>query len=353
MTPRRSDAKRPFTELTIDEATLERAAQDLVRLVDRASPSGAEAPAVDEAEAIARDLGLPTRRLPVAPGRDNLLVGDAQDPRVLLCTHLDVVEPHVPASRDESHVMGRGSADAKGQAVAMLHALSLLARESLGSRAACLLVVGEEQDHAGALAALESGLAPAYVILGEPCGLDPAPAQKGALKLRLTAAGVAGHSAYPDVGVSAVHRLVSALGRLLSEPLPADSALGETTVNVGTLSGGLAANVIAPSAEALVFVRCGAPVEAVLAAIHSRLDGLVGVHELTRCEPLEFHTAELRPGEAVPFNTDATALRPLGATMMLMGPGDMRCAHSERERLALADLRAGIEAFAQMVVRLG
>lgn len=347
-----STTERPFTSYEPDPETVERAVAQLVRLIDAESTSGREAPAVDEAEAICRELGLPTTRMAAAPGRDNLLVGPA-DAKVLLCTHLDTVPPFIPARRDATHVHGRGACDAKGVAVAMLHALRAL-REEAGAevRAACLLVVGEETDHLGARAAVEAGLSPAHVILGEPCGLDPAIAQKGLLKLELEATGRAGHSAYPELGTSAVHTLLDALQAIRGAALPRDEALGETTVNVGQIAGGVAANVIAPSARALVLIRCAAPVDAVLAAVTGLTPSGVGVRELSRAEPREFATAGVPTGPAVPFNTDANVLAATGAELLLLGPGDMRCAHAAEERLAVSDLAAGIGAYARLVTRL-
>ncbi len=353
-------AQRRKTKPKVSEGTtgltaerLEQAVEQLVRLVDSPSVTGVEAPAVDEAERITRDeLGLTVSRMAVAPGRDNLLVGDPS-PRVVLCTHLDTVPPHIGASRDDTWVHGRGSADAKGIAIAMVHALKVLEDAGAAAGLACLLVVGEESDHSGAKRAAEVGPRPAHIVLGEPCGLAPARAQKGLLKIRLSAVGSAGHSAYPDVGVSATHRLLDALGELRARPLPADDDLGQTTLNVGELSGGVAANVIAPSARALLLIRCAAPVDAVLAEVRERLGELVSVDELSRSEPVEFDVAGAeRPGPTVPFNTDAHYLSSLGARMSLLGPGDMRCAHADGERLAIADLEAGILAYAEIARNL-
>lgn len=343
-----------FATFDPSPADVEAAVEHLLRLVSRESPSGREAPAVDEAEKICRELDLAVARMAVEEGRDNLLVGDPE-PRVLFCTHLDTVPPFVPASRDERYIYGRGSADAKGIAISMLYALRALRQEGVGG-AACLLVVGEETDHSGARAAARSGLAPRTIILGEPCENRPAAGQKGLLKLRLHASGVPGHSAYPDVGVSAVHRLLTGLEAMRAKPLPADPALGDTTVNVGQIQGGVAPNVIAAEAWAVVLIRCAAPVDAIRAEVVARIPPDVVVEELSRAEPIEFYADPqelgLEPGEAVPFNTDAHTLRPLGARMLLMGPGDMRCAHAPGERLGLDELRLGIKTFAQVAVRM-
>ncbi len=331
-----------------------RAVAHLVQLVDAPSLSGDEEPAVAAAERVAADLALPCRRMHAAPGRDNLLVGHAE-PTVLLCTHLDTVPPFIGARVEDGAVHGRGACDAKGIAVAMLYALAELRARGTDAGVACLLVVGEETDHAGAAAAARSALRPRHVVLGEPCGIAPARAQKGLLRLRVRARGRAGHSAYPELGASAVHRLVAALARLLAgPPLPAEPGFGETTVNVGTISGGLAANVIAPEAEALVLIRCAAAVDTVLAAARDLLvaqggaEG-VAVTELGRAEPLAFDAVGQVAGDAVPFNTDAHTLGPLGASMSLLGPGDMRCAHAPHERLAIADLAEGIAAYTRIV----
>ena len=338
--------------MPVESEELNRAIEHLVRLVNAPSVTGSEGPAVDEAERIARDeLQIPVSRMEAEPGRDNLLVGD-RDPRVILCTHLDTVPPHIDASLSETHVRGRGACDAKGIAIAMLYATARLWSRGEGDGLACLLVVGEESTHCGAVAAAASDLRPDHIILGEPCGLDPALAQKGLLKLRVSAKGFSGHSAYPELGVSAIHRLLDAVERLKRVDLPSDPSLGPTTMNVGRIEGGVAANVIAPSAEATLLFRCAAPVDAILAEIRSRVGSLVELDELNRAEPYGFDVLGLKPGPAVPFNTDAHSLLELGASMSLMGPGDMRCAHSAREELAFSDLADGIEAYERVVAGL-
>lgn len=351
-------ARSPYPSLAPSAAQLERAAEQLCRFIDADSTSGREGPGIDAAMALAAELGLPAERLPVAPGRDNVYIGEPH-PEVLLCTHLDTVPPFIPSRRDDKAIRGRGACDAKGVAVAMLHGL-VLARSAAPTavRAGCLLVSGEETDHLGAHAAVASGrFSPRRVILGEPCGMAPAIGQKGLLKLRLAATGKSGHSAYPELGASAVHRLVTTLASLVSAHLPADRTLGATTLNVGVVQGGVAANVIAPAAEALVLVRCAAPVDAVLAAVRDLAGPDVTITELSRTEPLDFDPLAdasdgSAPGPAVPFNTDASILTALGAPVALMGPGDMRCAHGDHEHLTLADLAEGIERYAQAIVRL-
>ena len=335
-------AESPHTQLSQDE--VDQAVAHLVRLINVNSTSGREAKGVDETERVCKEMDLPVTRIQAAPGRDNLLIGDSA-PKVILCTHLDTAPPYIPATTSDTHVFGRGSADAKGAAVAMLHALAQLRAKQQDQSLAVLLVVGEETDHCGAHAILGTELAPEFIVLGGPCGLKPAVAQKGMLKLRLGTDGSAGHSAYPDVGVSAIHQLLDALSTLRNSPLPADATLGETTLNVGRIEGGLAPNVLAPSAHAELMFRCAAPVDAILGTVRSQLGDAVTIEELSRAEPYEFETLSGAVGPAVPFNTDAHTLAPLGARMLLLGPGDMRCAHGPDECLAIAELAEGIDVY--------
>jgi acetylornithine deacetylase len=329
------------------------AADHLIRLMAADSTSGREEPAVAVAEALASELGLTPRRLPAAPGRDNLLVVPAgldSDPRVVLCTHLDTVPPFIPPTLAGGTIRGRGACDAKGAAVAMLHALARAATETPGLKAACLLVVGEETDHIGARAfAAAPPFVPARVILGEPCGLTPRAGQKGLLKARLTVRGLAAHSAYPELGTSAIHRLVDRLAALLASDFPADPTLGDTTANVGLIEGGVAANVLAPEASAVLLVRCAAPCEAVLAHIRATLGDSVSLELLNTVEPIAFSPLPGEAAPAVPFNTDASDLGRLGACLHLLGPGDMRCAHGPDEHLDLDQLAAGVDAYAQLL----
>lgn len=345
----------PYPTLSVTPERSRLAVDQLLRLMAADSTSGREEPAIAVMLELARELGLPAERLPAGPGRDNVLIGHGA-PEIVLCTHLDTVPPFIPGRLVDGVVWGRGACDAKGVAIAMLHALDLVRAASPDVRASCLFVVGEETDHLGAKAVVASGrFGPRHVLLGEPCGMTPAVGQKGLLKVRLAASGKSGHSAYPEVGISATHRLVRVLATLLETRWPSDPTLGETTVNVGLLGGGVAANVIAASAEATLLFRCAAPVDSVRAALGDLLaadGGDISFFELSRSEPIDFDHLGESPGPAVPFNTDASLMLELGARVSLMGPGDMRCAHSEREHLAVADLEDGIRRYAEALARL-
>jgi acetylornithine deacetylase len=320
----------------------------LERLVAIPSPSGNEGAYATEVAALLAADGYDVETHEVAAGRPNVLArprGVAR-PRVLFCTHLDVVPPHIPPQRLIDRLYGRGAADTKGPLVAMLEA----ARRTPGE-VGFLLVVGEEVDHSGARLAAESlDLGRPTIILGEPTSNRLVSAQKGLLKVRLVAEGVAGHSAFPDRGVSAVHRLLDVLEAVRGLKWEAHPVLGETTLNVGTISGGVAANVFAPSAEATVLLRLACTAGAALARLSAVALSVQGVRleRLSGNDPVLF---DLPPGFrtcVIPFNSDAAYLAPLGP-VWLCGPGAIEVAHADNEHIDRADLEEGVRIYARLV----
>ena len=232
--------------------------------------------------------------------------------------------------------------------VAMLHAADRLREE--GHAVGFLLVVGEEVDHCGAIRAAERpyDLGPgATILLGEPTSNRLVSAQKGLLSVTLQAEGQAGHSAFPDRGVSAIHRLLETLDGVRREPWPRDPELGATTFNIGRIAGGVANNVFAPAASANLLFRLVRPVDETLARLRALLTEGVTLDEVSRNDPLRI---EVPPGfetTVVPFNTDARWLSALG-TVWLCGPGAIEVAHSEHEHMDLPDLERGIETYAAL-----
>ena len=192
-------------------------------------------------------------RIPIEPKRDNLLVRFG-DPIVTLSTHLDTVPPFIPSSEDETFIWGRGACDVKGIIAAMIKAAEqLLANGTRGF--ALLFVVGEERNSAGALHAGKTSYGSKFIINGEPTGNKLALGSKGALRHQITARGRMAHSAYPELGESAIEKLLNALQRIRNIAMPEDRLLGKSTLNIGTISGGRAPNVIADEASAEIFIR--------------------------------------------------------------------------------------------------
>ncbi len=316
--------------------------QDMVRTlrdwIEIPSVTGEEG---DYGDALARSLaaaGFAVERQEVEPGRSNVLAR-AGSPDVVFCTHIDTVPPYYGSSVSDGFVHGRGSCDAKGQAVAMLAA----GRQLLGQgedRIGFLFTVGEETTSDGASRAdelLADPWSPRFTVVGEPTGGRFVRGHKGIFHCHLVGHGVAGHSSQP-IGPSAVHELVQACSRILAADWGQHPILGAGTVNLGEIAGGVAANVIADRAEASLLLRA---VEEP-AVIEARLRDLVGEHvELVLSEnlygPTEFHVPAGEEADVVAFGTDAPHLQRWG-TPLLYGAGEILDAHTDHEKVAIADL---------------
>jgi acetylornithine deacetylase len=314
--------------------------------VDIPSPSGRETEAARFIEGELRRREWRVERIPVGADRFNLFASTGRDPEVLFCTHLDVVPPHIPFQRRGDTFFGRGVLDAKGIAVAMLAAADHL--RSRGAEGMGLLfVVGEETDSDGARAAASAMARTRFVVVGEPTENCLARAQKGSLRFFVTTHGKAGHSSQTNGGPSAIHLLATLITRLLEADWPTDEVLGETTLNVGRIGGGVAANVIAPEAWAEGMFR----VVTSMTDIERRLQGLVEdraeVKVTGGTEPQLFLTVPGFPQTVVSFGSDAGYLRPLGEVLML-GPGSIRFAHSDDEQVREEDLKQGTESYARL-----
>jgi acetylornithine deacetylase len=315
-----------------------------------ASITGAERPFSELAARLLEKEGFKAELHDAAPGRPNVLASDGERPRVVFSTHLDTVPPFIPPLRQGDVLKGRGSADAKGCFVAMLAAARKLRAEG-AKGIAFLLVVGEEVDHGGAIAAArdEKLLADAKprIILGEPTSAKVVVAQKGLLKAVLRAKGVAGHSAFPERGTSAIHMLVDAISRVRDDRWPSDPVLGPTTWNVGLFKGGVAANVFAPEAEAVIVFRLVSPALATQAHLERCCGAGVTVEVPSMNDPIRLDAPAGEPTCVVPFNTDASYLAPLGS-VWLGGPGQIELAHSEDERITREELDAGVALYERL-----
>jgi len=331
---------------------MERTLERLIAWMHIDSTSGQEAATLRALETDLTGRGFEVVRQEVdGPERWNIVATRTASPDVLLCTHVDTVPPFIPPRREGGTIWGRGACDTKGILAAMMAAWDQLAVDApaLADRVGFLLVVGEEVDHCGAAQAARLGLRPKRIILGEPTEAMMAVGQKGILKVRMKACGHAGHSAYPEGKPSANHRLVEGLGALLAGTWPDDDALGATTVNIGELRGGVAANVIADAAEAILLYRTVSDetvlfglVEQVAEAHAVEVENVISSPAQRFDAPEGFETCVVR------FNTDAAWLTALGP-VWLVGPGDIKLAHSEHERITVAELEAGVAIYGQLI----
>src|SRR3982074_2853011 len=208
-----------------------------------------------------RRRGMEARKMPVEGPRANVLAPwpGHDRPEIVFSTHMDTVPPFIASSEDDARIYGRGACDAKGIIAAQVIAAEKLLSE--GVHVGLLFLVGEERDSIGAKLANQHPIGARFMINGEPTDKRLAVATKGALHVELTARGKMAHSAYPELGESAIDKLVEALHRLHAMKLPDDPDVGPCTKNVGSIQGGRAPNVISDTARADLFYRLVAPAD--------------------------------------------------------------------------------------------
>lgn len=320
----------------LDPAELTRA---LVRI---ASPTGEEGEVCRFMAGTLERLGYQVTRQEVTPNRFNLLaVHDA--PVVVFSTHLDTVPPHLPLREDETWLHGRGTADAKGIAAAQLAAAERLAAAG-ERRIALLFVVGEEQTGDGARAAAALEPKGRSLVNGEPTENRLAVGTKGILRMELRARGRAAHSAYPEEGVSAIERMLDTLHRIRRLSLPSDPSLGSCTLNIGTIAGGMRPNVIPDACRVEISIRTVGPSRDLLAALRSACGEGVDLTVALETPPVELRALPGFETTVVRFGTDLPWLAPWGERF-LMGPGSIRVAHTDEERVAKAELYEGVRCY--------
>ena len=318
------------------------------QLMSIESTSGREGEVIAWLDRYLLDRGWRTRRIPVTEGRDDLFATVHDAPVVTLSTHLDTVPPFIPPRRDNGRILGRGACDAKGIAAAMVAAAERL--RDAGLPVALLFVVGEEVTHDGAHAANEafaSGLVPAtsrVIINGEPTESTLALGTKGAIRVTVRTAGQAAHSAYPHLGHSATRDLVKLLAELDAVSFPTESLFGETTVNIGSLAGGVADNVVAPWAEARLMIRLVTPADDVRRIIERWADGRASLEWGPMVPPVRLGVVDGFETSVAAFATDIPALTNWG-TPFLFGPGSIHVAHRDDEFIAVDELMASVDAY--------
>jgi acetylornithine deacetylase len=317
-------------------------------LVDIDSTTGQEADCGRWLAAYLRGRGFTVEEQPVSSERFNIAV-TMDPPRVVLSTHFDCVPPFFPSREADGLLHGRGACDAKGILAAQVCALERLRADGV-RQVGALFLVGEERGSDGAHVANVSPNACRFLINGEPTESRLGAATRGALRLKLTAHGRAGHSSYPETGESAIEKLLDALVRLRSIELPAHELLGRTHYTVGLIGGGLAPNVIPPHAEAEVMFRTvGASAE--LKALLEPLRDLVDLDVVLDVPAVTLATVPGFDVAVFPFTTDIPFLDRWG-TPLLFGPGSIVVAHTNHEQVAIAELEAAVDRYARLAIAL-
>jgi acetylornithine deacetylase len=282
--------------------------------------------------------------------RWNVYAGTAgETPDLVFSTHMDTVPPYIPPTEDADFLYGRGVSDAKGIIAAQVAAAEAL--RAAGYKIGVLFVSGEERDSAGAKAANENPRGSRFLINGEPTDNRLALASKGALRAVLKSTGKMAHSAYPELGESAVHKLVEVLAKILALPLPSLEDVGPSTLNIGQIHGGHAPNVIADKAEAQVLIRLVGDSAPLRAAIVEAAAGLAEVDFTLEIPFVRLRAVEGLPTMIAKFTTDIPQLSNWGEPLLL-GPGSIHVAHTPFEKLSKKELRESVDLYIQVAKQL-
>jgi len=267
-------------------------------------------------------------------------------PDVVFSTHFDTVPPYFPSSEDDEFIHGRGSCDAKGILAAQIAAAEKLIAG--GVKTGLLFVVGEERDSAGAKVANKNPRGSKFLINGEPTESKVALGSKGILRYEIIATGKMAHSAYPELGESAIEKLLDALDAIRRMPLPEDPILGRTTINIGTISGGRAPNIIPDAAKAELAVRLVGDGRKMDRTLRSAVGARAEVREILELPPMHFKSLDGFPTSVVSFTTDIPVLAPAWGEPFLFGPGSIHVAHTTEEKISKRELLGAVDTYVQM-----
>jgi acetylornithine deacetylase len=258
-------------------------------------------------------------------------------------THFDCVPPFFPGRQERGMIFGRGACDAKGILAAQVTAVEQL-RARGERRIGMLFVVGEERGSDGARVANEH--APAgvrFLVNGEPTDNRLGIATRGVLRVKLRASGRAAHSSFPELGDSAIDKLLDALMVLRGVELPDDPVLGRTHYTVGLIDGGVAPNVVSPHASAELLFRIVGEGTAVRAAM-GVIEPLVTIEPVLDIPAVRLHTLPGFETAVFPYTTDVPLL-PKWGTPLLLGPGSIHVAHTDDEHVAIDELNHAVELY--------
>src|SRR6202789_3457788 len=289
-------------------------------------------------------------RCPVEANRFNVFAHWGV-PLVTLSTHMDTVPPFFASREDPEFIWGRGSADAKGIIASMIAAAEKLLAEG-AHNFGLLFVVGEERNSSGALAAARDPRGSRYLINGEPTDNKLVLAAKGILRYEIEATGRLAHSAYPELGESAIDKLLDALQEIRKIPLPDDTLMGRSTLNIGVISGVRAPNVISDSARAEISFRTVDDADTLRQAVTRAVAGRAVARQAFSVPPMRFASFDGLESAVVSYTTDVPAFANAWGEPFLIGPGSIQVAHTLEERVAKNELLAAAEIYQKMVAQL-
>ena len=294
-------------------------------------------------QALATKFGGSVEKMPVADRRFNVFAHWGE-PVVTFSTHFDTVPPFFASSEDEDYIWGRGACDTKGIISAMIHAVEAMlvaGDRNLG----LLFVVGEERNSVGAYTASKTPRGSRFLINGEPTENKLALGSKGALRFEVIAKGRMAHSAYPELGESAIEKLVDALQNLRKVKLPMDPVLGASTLNIGTITGGRAPNVIPDAARAEIFIRLVDDGNATRHAVQTAVASLAEANEVLCIPAVRLGSLDGFETTIVSYTTDIPAFAETWGKPFLFGPGSIHVAHTTEERIPKRQLVEAVKLY--------
>jgi acetylornithine deacetylase len=304
----------------------------------------------DHLAAIAARHDGRVERMEVEPGRFNVFAHWG-DPIVTLSTHMDTVPPFFASREDSDNIWGRGACDTKGIIASMIFAARELLDEGVRNLG-LLFVVSEERSSAGAYHAARDNRGSKFLINGEPTENKLALGSKGALRMELVAHGRMAHSAYPELGESAIEKLLDALAEVRRVPLPVDGILGASTMNIGTISGGRAPNVVPDHAAAEILIRLVDDGMSTREALERAVNGKVEMNEVLSIPALLLGSLPGLETTIVSFTTDIPAFGAAWGRPYLIGPGTIHVAHTSEERVPKNQLLDAVQIYKQMIRQL-
>jgi acetylornithine deacetylase len=294
--------------------------------------------------------GARVERMPVEEHRFNVFARWDQ-PVVTLSTHMDTVPPFFASREDDEFIWGRGACDTKGIIAAMITAVERMVSEG-ERKVALLFVVGEERNSAGAFAAAKQPRGSRFLINGEPTENKLALGSKGALRFEIIAHGKMAHSAYPHLGESAIEKLLDVLDRVRKMKLPHDALFGPSTVNIGTIQGGRAPNVIPDFSKAEIFFRLVDDGASTRTAMTALANGQAEVSEILVIPTMRFGSLDGFETSVVSYATDIPAFAGAWGQPFLFGPGSIHLAHTAEERVPKREVLEAIEIYQRMTKEL-
>jgi acetylornithine deacetylase len=295
--------------------------------------------------------GFQATKIPVEGARCNVFATSPEElrPVVVFSTHMDTVPPFIPSSEDATRVYGRGSCDAKGIIAVQVAAAERLRQE--GIHVGLLFLVGEERDSLGAKVANQRAPGSKFLVNGEPTENRVAVASKGALRVEVIAQGRMAHSAYPELGESAIDKLLAALQRLRAIKLPVEEGIGPCTLNIGVIEGGRAPNVIPDKARAQLLYRLVGSAEQLKKEIVDAVGELAQVEFVLEIPFVRLRMLDGFPTMVAAFTTDIPALSNWGQPL-LIGPGSIHVAHTDNEYVEKKQLRDAVDLYSGIAKKL-